>query len=128
MAETPIAPTNRRILIVDDETMVLRAMRRCLARHAETACAADAEDALRLVAESRFDVIVTDFEMLPGQDGIWLLERIRTYDARIRRILTSGRAGNLFTAHIQSGLVHAFVQKPATGNAVMVAIGAQIVA
>ena len=118
----------RRILIVEDETMVLRALNRCLARHLETACAGNAEDALLLAAESRFDVIVTDFEMLPGQNGIWLLERIRAHDAGIRRILTSGRAGNMFVPHIQSGLVHAFVQKPATRADMMAAIEANTVA
>ena len=127
MMDIPLAPIVRRVLIVDDETMVLRALRRCLAQHAETACAGNAEDALRLVAESCFDVVVTDFEMLPGQDGIWLLERIRAHDARIRRILTSGRAGNLFVPHIQSGLVHAFIQKPMTGAEVMAAIEANTV-
>ena len=116
----------RRVLIVDDQEPILRSLCRCLARKAQTECALNAEDALRMIVGSQFDVVVTDFEMAPGENGIWLLERVRAHDARIRRILTSGRAGNLFAPHIQSGLVHAFVQKPSTGNAVMAAIEATI--
>jgi len=48
-----------------------------------------AEDALKKVASSGFDVIVTDYKM-PGMTGVELIQRIRKLDAKIRVILLSG--------------------------------------
>ncbi len=114
----------RRILIVDNEEAISRSLRRHLARHAETECAKSADAALRMIGESAFDVVVTDFEMDPGHDGVWLLERVREHDARIQRILMSGRPAATFEAHVRSGLVQAFLSKPVTGATVMAAIEA----
>ena len=86
-----MSPRARRILIVDDNEAVLKALVRHIARHAEAACAKSADEALRMIGDLAFDVLVTDFEMAPGQDGVWLLEQVRAHDTRIRRILMSGR-------------------------------------
>jgi signal transduction histidine kinase len=61
-----------RILVVDDEPLVLRAFKRALSRHADVQCACGALEALAVLAEDRrFDVILCDVTM-PVMDGLAL--------------------------------------------------------
>ncbi len=67
----------RRVLVVDD----LDASRLGLAEKLREfgfrpVPAASAEEALRLLAEQEFDVVIAD-ELMPAHGGAWLLERIR---------------------------------------------------
>jgi PAS domain S-box-containing protein len=68
---------NVRVLIVDDEadgrTLIARILE---ARGALPTCAADAGEALRLLSEERFDVLLSDIGM-PDVDGYELIRRIR---------------------------------------------------
>lgn len=66
-----------RILIVDDETSMREFLSILLEREGYLPAAADsAESALRLLAEQKFDLVISDVNM-PGLDGIGLLERIK---------------------------------------------------
>ncbi|MDH3274220.1 MAG: response regulator [Gammaproteobacteria bacterium] len=67
----------KRILLVDDEPMVLRVMRGALEREGfEVDVAVDGETAWMKIAESRPDVLVTDIEM-PVLSGRELCQRIQ---------------------------------------------------
>ena len=67
----------KRILLVDDEPMVLRVMRGALEREGfEVDVAVDGETAWMKIAESRPDVLVTDIEM-PVLNGRELCQRIQ---------------------------------------------------
>ena len=67
-----------RLLIVDDETDMLRLLRRSVSKaldcHVETA--ASGEEALRLFAPDTFDLALLDIRM-SGMDGIAVLEEIQ---------------------------------------------------
>src|ERR1035438_6278780 len=84
------APT-KSVLFVDDELKVLDGLRRLLFPlgdlwRMEFACGGIA--ALELLAQSQFDVIVTDLRM-PGMDGTELLSRVaRDYPQMVRVILS----------------------------------------
>ena len=67
----------QRILIVDDEDIVVRSTVRILegAGHLLTT-ARDATEALRELAQAPFDLAILDI-MMPGIDGIELLRRIK---------------------------------------------------
>ena len=68
-----------RVLLVDDEPKVLRALQRVLAEEPgawEVATAESVDDALAQTRLTAFDVIVTDVNM-PGRDGFSLLHEIR---------------------------------------------------
>jgi DNA-binding NtrC family response regulator len=66
-----------RILIVDDEKIKRVTLADDLAAQGyEVVAAADGEEALKQLAASRFDVVVTDLKM-PKLDGIELLRRIK---------------------------------------------------
>ncbi len=68
-----------RILVVDDEVQILRALRRALAaRGYEVVTAPDGEDAIAEVEASMPDLVVLDLN-LPGIDGMEVCRRLRTW-------------------------------------------------
>jgi two-component system, NtrC family, response regulator AtoC len=78
------------LLIIDDEPSILHAFRRGF-RDAglNVHTAASAEEGLRVVEESRPDVVILDVH-LPDASGLETFERIRACDARIPVILVTG--------------------------------------
>jgi len=66
-----------RILIVDDETSMREFLSILIEREGYLPVTADcAESALQLLAEQKFDLVISDVNM-PGLDGIGLLEKIK---------------------------------------------------
>jgi CheY-like chemotaxis protein len=114
----------RRVLVVDDEPAVLKAVRRILldaVRDASrTGCSVDiaetAADALALAATHRYHAVITDYEM-PGKNGIWLLEQVQVQFPETLRVLHSG--GNLggLAEVIARGVVQRLIPKPAPDGA-----------
>ena len=69
---------SRRLLIVDDEPNLLRAVAACLRAEGYEVCTArSGRDALVSLAESLPDLIISDVRM-PGMDGHQLVQRIRS--------------------------------------------------
>src|SRR5437899_7108338 len=87
----PEAPSkSARVLIVDDEPALLRAYTRLLQSAGYVvACAANGSDAVGLLREQRFDVVITDIAM-QGMDGIQLLRAVREHDLDLPVILMTG--------------------------------------
>jgi CheY-like chemotaxis protein len=88
MKSTPVV--NAKILLVDDNRdglVVRRSLLQELGFRVEIT--GNCEEALKLVAASRFDVVVTDYRM-PRMNGTELIERIRKVDPNVRVILLSG--------------------------------------
>ncbi|TDD44167.1 response regulator [Nonomuraea terrae] len=82
-----------RILVVDDEPQIVRALRINLAaRHYDVAVATDGASALRAAADWHPDLIVLDLG-LPDLDGIEVIHGLRAW-TRIPIVVLSGRAGN----------------------------------
>jgi two-component system KDP operon response regulator KdpE len=82
-----------RILIVDDEPQILRALRINLAaRHYEVAVAADGASALRAAVDASPDLVILDLG-LPDLDGVDVIHGLRGWTS-IPIIVLSGRAGN----------------------------------
>ena len=66
----------KRILVVDDELANLRMLSNVLSHQGyETAVAKDGLEALDLLAQSRFDLVISDVKM-PGMDGVALARHI----------------------------------------------------
>ena len=71
---------SERILIVDDEDGMRRLLGRVLTREGyDTSTVGSGVEALRLVANERFDLVVTDIKM-PEMDGLQLLENLKEYE------------------------------------------------
>jgi response regulator RpfG family c-di-GMP phosphodiesterase len=106
--------TTPTILIVDDEEMVLMALRSFL--ELETAyrvvTSLSPVDALVTVRDERVDVIVADF-MMPVMDGIEFLRQARDIRPHATRILLTGYADmrNAIRAINEAGLYH-YLEKP----------------
>lgn len=98
-----------RILVVDDEDGVRRAVRRILDSHEVTAVGTwDA--AVEALARGAFAMVISDYQLTrEGKDGIDLLEEVRRVSPACKRILMSGE--NPPSTRFQ-GLVDHFVEKP----------------
>lgn len=81
-----------RILLVDDDPMVTRALRRELRDEPwDVECADSGQQAWTMFQEHEFDVVVSD-ECMPGLSGAELLARVRDRAPSVVRILLSGQA------------------------------------
>ena len=107
----------KRLLIVDDETQVLHALRRVLQRHFKphelgVEVCANPLHALRRLQEGRFDVLISDYRM-PLLDGVTLLARARELDPRTVRMMLSAAAdfGTVLAA-VNRAEVFRYIPKP----------------
>jgi CheY-like chemotaxis protein len=102
-----------RVLVVDDDLIVLRAVRRLLlgARPGwEIDIAERAEAAISLLNAKTYDVVVTDLHM-PVVDGATLLRRLKTEQPSLMRIVHSSHVESL-TPEQADELAHALLSKP----------------
>jgi signal transduction histidine kinase len=78
------------ILVIDDEPLLLRSMANMLRNHRVTLCAS-AREAIAILANKQFDVIVSDV-MMPEMTGLQLLEHLRQVNVEIadRFVLMTG--------------------------------------
>ncbi len=69
----------KKILLVDDETLILKSLFHLLeSRHYTVVVAASGVQALEAVQKTNFDLIITDMRM-PGWDGIETIKQIRAF-------------------------------------------------
>jgi len=85
-------PPKAQLLIVDDEANTLASLSRAfrLAGHEATVCD-NAARALELAKSQRFDLILSDVVM-PGKDGLSLLEDLKTQGVTTPVVMMSGQA------------------------------------
>jgi response regulator RpfG family c-di-GMP phosphodiesterase len=100
-----------RILLVDDETNVLRALYRLL-RDYEISAVNSGEEALLLAKEKQFDLVITDYRM-PGMDGVTFLCKLKKIQPdAVRMILTGYAALESAQQAINEAEVFRFINKP----------------
>ena len=79
-----------RILIVDDEKDFLDIIaERIRARGMDVSTATSAEDAIHMVAEESFDVVIMDF-MMPALDGFKAIKLMKATRPEVQIILLTG--------------------------------------
>lgn len=116
--KTTAARPGCRILVVDDERVVRRALQRILERDGNVVTLAECGQEAIEVYSARwkdFDVVVLDV-MMPDVDGREVLRRMRELNPDVRAILSSG-----FTAESDPSLTVAgtwLLQKPYTPDQV----------
>ena len=70
---------SRRVLVVDDEKLIVKGIRFSLEKDGmEVDCAYDGEEALKLAKENAYDMILLDI-MLPKHDGFEVCQMIREF-------------------------------------------------
>ena len=68
----------KKVLVVDDEKLIVKGIKFSLEQdEMEVDCAYDGEEALGLAKENQYDIILLDV-MLPEEDGISILKKLRT--------------------------------------------------
>ncbi len=106
-----------KVLLVDDEPMVLTALKRLLRKEPyEVFTVNSAEKALDFLAENRVSLLVSDHRM-PGMTGVELMGIVcEKYPDAIRIILTGFMDAAIAIDAINDGKVYSFLKKPWDNN------------
>lgn len=113
MIET-IRQADRRgqVLCVDDEPSILRSLQWLLKKEFDVKIAASGHEALEMVRQSDFDVIISD-QRMPGMMGSEFLHEARKISPRSMRILLTGYSDlQAILRSVNDGEVFRFVNKP----------------
>ncbi|BAL25715.1 ATPase, T2SS/T4P/T4SS family [Azoarcus sp. KH32C] len=106
-------PTRYRLLIVDDEPSILKALTRTFRSEAyEVVTAGNGSEALARLQEAPAHVIISDY-MMPGMNGAELLKKVKSlYPDTIRIMLTGHADTGAVMGAINEGAVYKFILKP----------------
>jgi two-component system KDP operon response regulator KdpE len=100
-----------RVLIVDDEPQILRALRITLqARQYDVFTAADGAEALHAAATHKPDLVVLDLG-LPDVDGVEVIRKLRTWSP-VPIVILSGRMDSAGKVHALDAGADDYVTKP----------------
>jgi len=102
------------ILYVDDEELSLKYFTLAFGDQFRVLTATNAQEGLKLLEEHRDEIglLMTD-QRMPGEQGVWLLERARQLRPRIIRILATAYADmDAAIAAVNTGAVYKYVTKP----------------
>src|SRR3954452_20369591 len=102
------------ILYVDDEEKSLKYFAKAFEDQFRILTAANAQDGLKLLEKHKDDVglLMTD-QRMPGEKGVWLLEKARQMRPRIIRILATAYADmEAAIAAVNTGAIYKYVTKP----------------
>jgi CheY-like chemotaxis protein len=104
--------SNVKVLLVDDNPMILGMLKQSLAQLGEIATAGDAADALLKAVDDPPDLLITDYRM-PGMDGRQLIEKLRSRPAtaNFAAIILATKA-DITERLSQQDPVDDFVEKP----------------
>src|SRR6266704_5535278 len=102
------------ILYVDDEEKSLKYFAKAFEDQFRILTASNAQDGLKLLEEHKDNIglLMTD-QRMPGEKGIWLLEKARQLRPRIVRILATAYSDmESAIAAVNTGAVYKYVSKP----------------
>lgn len=112
-------PSRRRILLVDDDALVLQSLTRVLRREFEVVTAPNAADAIAKIVDSLY-AVVTDHDLGAGPDGRAVLAEARRIAPNAKRVLMSGRPQLPPTGDVD--LWHVFLAKPVSRTELFAAL------
>ena len=102
-----------KILVVDDENIVLESCKRVLGDSFEVVSAKSADAALEVLGRETVGLILLDIKM-PGKDGISLLKEVKEKWRNIPVIVMSGYATNETVELVSRTEAATFIAKPFT--------------
>ncbi len=102
-----------RVMLVDDEDLVLKALERSLRKEDFNIIAAgSAQQALEILKQKRVDLIISD-HLMPGMTGLEFLKLVKAKYPEVIRIILSGHADlDIVISAINEGEVYRFLTKP----------------
>ena len=102
------------VLYVDDEEKSLKSFARAFGDQFRILTAANAQEGLRLFEQHKDELglLMTD-QRMPGEKGVWLLERARQVQPRVIRILATAFADmDAAIAAVNTGAIYKYIIKP----------------
>lgn len=110
---TELPQTSRTILLVDDETNIISALKRTLRRDGYTILTANSgEEGLALLAKHEVGVIISD-QRMPHMTGVEFLRKVKMLYPKTLRIVLSGYTElESVTSAINEGAIYKFLIKP----------------
>src|SRR5277367_5453730 len=102
------------ILYVDDEEKSLKYFERAFGDDFRVFTASNAQDGFKLLEQHADEIglLLTD-QRMPGEKGVWLLERVRQLRPRILRILVTAYSDfDAAIAAVNSGAIYKYINKP----------------
>jgi CheY-like chemotaxis protein len=104
--------SNVKILLVDDNPMVLGMLQQALAPMGEVTVATDAADALLKAVDDLPDVLISDYRM-PGMDGRQLLEKLKSRPATSGiAVIMMASKGDISERLSMQDPIEDFIEKP----------------
>jgi two-component system cell cycle sensor histidine kinase/response regulator CckA len=103
--------TKEKLLILDDELLILRSLEHLLEDDFEVFATSDARGALELAREHDFAVILCD-ERMPAISGHEFLRRVREISKATRIMITGYADMTALTEAINGGQIFAYISKP----------------
>ena len=114
ISQTNPEPTDNEtsILLVDDDPSILALLEVFVSSYGyDSECATDGEEAVALLKDKEFDIVVTDV-MMPKMNGLELLAHIQKYNPGIGVIVVTGFSDSIsYTDVIRAGASD-FISKP----------------
>ena len=110
---THLTPPRYRLLFVDDEPGILKALVRVFRQeNYDVVTAASGDEALVRLAEAPTHLVISDF-MMPGMTGAEFLREVKQRSADTIRIMLTGHANtDAVMGAINEGAVYKFILKP----------------
>jgi DNA-binding NtrC family response regulator len=110
-----------KILVVDDERIVLESCRRVLAESFEVSLAKSADEALEAMSREVFSLILLDIKM-PGKDGMTLMREVKDHWSNIPVIIMSGYVTDETMEEVAKIEAATFLAKPFTPDELVQAV------
>jgi DNA-binding response OmpR family regulator len=114
-----------RILVIDDEPLVRRAICQMLVRGGHTTLeATDGSEGLKLAQAQMPDLVITDL-LMPNKEGIETIRELRRDDPALPILVMSGNSGSSLYLQIATLLgAHAALSKPFKAAELLAAVTA----
>lgn len=108
----PLGSLKGRVLCVDDEPNILRALSWLLKKDFQVVTAASASEGLTLIRQGDFDVVISD-QRMPEMSGVEFLREVKALAPRAMRILLTGYSDmQAVLQSVNESEVFRFVTKP----------------
>ncbi len=110
---THLTPPKYRLLLVDDELGIVKALTRVFRQeNYEVITAGGGKEALEKLAEGPVHLVISDF-MMPGMNGAQFLQEVKLRSPETIRIMLTGHANtDAVMGAINEGAVYKFILKP----------------
>ncbi|MFH0884448.1 MAG: response regulator [Candidatus Micrarchaeota archaeon] len=111
-----------RILIVDDEPMIIKILNRALGSAGYSVTSTEnGKAALEAYRGERFDLVISDFNM-GAMNGLGLLKALKAHDQSVRVITHAGGLKNEEMAQLREAGVLQIIEKPAESKKILAAV------